>query len=195
MNDIAALQKSIARLVALASGLANNKIKTVRGGKLPQIRGPYCTISLTRDTILGTPSPSYAESNTANVLDESIETANEFTFSLNFYRAGALQLANNLKGAAYRSAVQAFLYTNNLGWIGLSAINNLTDVFSGETEERAQVNITLLMDGVSVSQVNQALSVDIDIQDETTPGIITFYAYDAKEQGDFIAYNNKPAAA
>ena len=163
MLDIDALQQSVAELVALASGIDNGKVQTVLGGKLPELSGSYCSLQLMNDRTLGVPSPKHKASGTVNVLDEDINVATQFTVSVNFFRDGAMQFANNMKAAAFRSEVQQHLYANDLGWLHFGPINNLTGLFSGWYEERAQADLLLLVDGLDTGQVNQALSVDVNV--------------------------------
>lgn len=195
MIDLAAFQRSVTQLVALAAGLDNSKCVSIKGGKLREVKGAYCTIALSNDRLYGKPSVSYTSSGNANMLNETVTTNTVFTLSINFFRDGAMQFANNIKGARYRSEVKALLRTAGIGWLNISAINNLTAAFSGESEERAQMNITLAAQGLSVSEINQALTVEVDIRDGDQPLIDTFYAYDAPNQGDFLAFSNEPEAA
>ena len=163
MIDIAAFQRSVVQLVALASGIANSQIQLIRDGELPELSGCYCSIQLMNDRTIGAPSPTYKASGTIDVLDEEINVATQFTLSVNFFRNGAMQFAHNMRPAGFRSAVQQHLYENDLGWLRFGPINNLTGFFSGQYEERAQADLLLLADGLDTGQVNQALSVDVDI--------------------------------
>lgn len=176
MVDIGEFQRSVVRLVSLASGISNNHIQLIKGGELPEIQESYCSVQLQSDRTLGTPSPKYAASAIANMLDEQIQVATEFRLSVNFFREGAMQYANNMKSAPWRSEVQQHLYENEMGWLSFGPINNLTGWFSGFYEERAQGNLLLLVDGLDVATVNQALAVDIQLTDHDTDQVFTITA-------------------
>jgi len=165
MLDVDALQGNIVELVALASGMPEGQIQLMLGGELPEIPGPYCSVRMNTDRTVGAPSPKYRASETEHVLDQLIHVATEVEFSINFFRSGAMQYANNMKSAPYRWQVQRHLYQKRLGWLRFGPIHNLTSFFSGWYEERAQANLAILIDGVDAQQVNQALHVDVIISE------------------------------
>lgn len=190
MNDLALIKQTVVQLLALATGLTNNRFQTNAGGRLPEISGTYCNVATVNNRIHGKPSVYYTDGEEENTLNENVRAASIFTLSLNFYRNGANQYAENLKGAMYKSAVKAFLYQSPvgpIGWFGVSDVRDLTSAFSGQSEERAQCDITLAIDGVTTEVINQALSVEVNIEDGDNPEQPVFYAQENQDGGDFLA--------
>ncbi len=163
--DVGQFRRSVSQLVGIASGIENKKIQFVKGGQLPEISGTYSTIKLVNTITLGMPSPVHDSTQVENILDEKIQVATEFQLSVNFYRDGANQHAENMRAAPFRWEVQKHLYQNKLGWVRFGPIRDLTDFFSGWHEERAQADLVLWVDSLDVNQVRQAIDVDITINE------------------------------
>jgi len=164
--DIPALYVDLIRMLVLATGMANGKFQIIKGGRLQPIDGPYCSIQVKTNRKLGQPSRKYVPGALPDELDEIVTTSREVVFSLNFYRGGANQFADNLIGADKRAEIQAYLFGKDISWLSLGIITDLTAAWSGETEERAHVELTTMIAGDYVSQVGLADNVDIVIVDE-----------------------------
>lgn len=190
MIDLATAKENIVNLVALASGLPVAQIKTIKGGKIPDRNGAYAAIKVVLDRSVGRPSPKYSASNTPFVLSEEIKVPTELQININFYRDGANQYANNMKGAAYRDAVRAFLFANNIGWANYGPVNDLTNYFAGDHEERANAKLYLWMDGLDTGQVGQATNVDVTVDANDTNPIETFYASDIQQNNELPVFEN-----
>src|SRR5690625_5890948 len=106
MLDVDDLHEYIVELVVVASGMPEGQIQLMLGGELPEIPGLYCSVRMNTDRTVGAPSPKYRASETEHVLDQLIHVATEVEFSINFFRSGAMQYANNMKSAPYRWQVQ-----------------------------------------------------------------------------------------
>lgn len=162
-------------IVMLATGVPECLLADQIGpGSMPAPHGVYATI---------TPRQSVVERGQANIVSRDIP-GNQVevdvraqimcSASVNFYRGEALMYAERLKQANKRPDVSMMLFKAKIGWNSTDAVNNLTSLQSANFEQRAQITIRLMYEAISISEINNILSVEVALQNEKAQVLDTF---------------------
>ena len=93
--------------------------------------------------------------------------------SINFYRDNAIEKAVNLLQANKLPNISELLFAADVGWKGVSAINDLTALQSKEREERSQITITLLYEHTQSVITNAIYQVQIIAENENSDELQT----------------------
>lgn len=169
------LFKKLRPIVMLATGVPECLLADQTGpGSMPAPKGAYATI---------TPRQSVGERGQANVTSRDIPgDLVEFdvraqimcSASVNFYRGEALMYAERLKQANKRPDISIMLFKSKIGWNSTDAVNNLTSLQSANFEQRAQITIRLMYEAISISEINNILSVEVALENEKAQVLQTF---------------------
>lgn len=162
-------------IVMLATGVPECILADQAGpGSMPAPKGAYATI---------TPRQYVGERGQANVKSRDIPGDKvEFdvraqimcSASINFYRGEAIMFAERLKQANKRPDISIMLFKAKIGWNSADAVNNLTSLQSANFEQRAQITIRLMYEAISISEINNILSVEVALQDDKARVLETF---------------------
>jgi hypothetical protein len=175
MLDTKALCKTVCRIVVAATGLpADHVIVGDPGGPAPA--GSYCAVRLQNPEQFG---QAHATQRDVPALDDQqyediiVRVATQFTleFSLNFYRYGAMANAAALCEANKREPIKSLLRAAKLGWSRVSGINNLTGLYQGGMEERAQLTLYLYGESIAEDRVQRIYRVGFEVQTEQSGAI------------------------
>lgn len=129
--------------------------------------GPYATIR---------PRQSVAERGQANVtttdkvgnlVTTDVRSQIIASCSINFFRGDAMAMAERLKQCNKRPDVSMALFSAGVGWLDASTVNNLTALQSAKWEQRSQVTVRVMYEVSDVSDVNNILSTQIVMQNES----------------------------
>lgn len=93
--------------------------------------------------------------------------------SINFYRGDAMSRAERLKQCHKRPDVSSSLFLAGVGWLDASTVNNLTALQSSNWEQRAQVTVRVMYEVSDVCDVNNILSTQVIIQNESAQVLAT----------------------
>lgn len=169
------LFKKLRPVVMLATGVPECLLADQVGpGSMPAPKGAYATI---------TPRQSVGERGQANVktrdipgnlVETEVRAQIMCSASVNFYRGEALMYAEMLKQANKRPDVSMMLLKSKIGWNGADSVNNLTSLQSANFEQRAQITIRLMYEAISLSEINNILSVEVVLQNEKAQALETF---------------------
>lgn len=169
------LFKKLRPIVMLATGVPECMLADQAGpGSMPAPKGAYATI---------TPRQYVGERGQANVTSRDIPgDLVEFdvraqivcSASVNFYRGEALMFAERLKQANKRPDVSMMLFKAKIGWNSTDGVNNLTSLQSANFEQRAQITIRLMYEAISLSEINNILSVEVALENEKAQVLQTF---------------------
>lgn len=169
------LFKKLRPIVMLATGVPECVLADQYGpGSMPAPQGAYATI---------TPRQSVSERGQANITSRDIPgDLIEFDIraqimcscSVNFYRGEAIMFAERLKQANKRPDISIMLFKAKIGWNSTDAVNNLTSLQSANFEQRAQITIRLMYEAISISEINNILSVEVALQNEKARVLDTF---------------------
>lgn len=137
-------------------------------------KGAYATI---------TPRQYVGERGQANVISRDIPgDLVEFevraqimcSASINFYRGEALMYAERLKQANKRPDISMMLFKAKIGWNSADGVNNLTSLQSANFEQRSQITLRLMYEAISLSEINNILSVEVALENEKAQVLQTF---------------------
>ncbi|BAM68845.1 MAG: Phage protein [Edwardsiella phage MSW-3] len=95
------------------------------------------------------------------------------TCVVNFYRGEARMYAERLRNCNKLPSISAKLFKAGLGWAGVGNINDLTALQSANFEQRAHVEFTVWYTTDLVDEVNNILSAEVQLQNETGATIQT----------------------
>jgi hypothetical protein len=169
------LFKKLRPIVMLATGVPECLLADQSGpGSMPAPKGAYATI---------TPRQSVGERGQANVTSRDIPgDLVEFdvraqimcSASVNFYRGEALMFAERLKQANKRPDISIMLFKAKIGWNSTDGVNNLTSLQSANFEQRSQITLRLMYEAISISEINNILSVEVALENEKAQVLQTF---------------------
>jgi hypothetical protein len=162
-------------IVMLATGVPECILADQYGpGSMPAPEGAYATI---------TPRQYVGERGQANVTSRDIPgDLVEFevraqimcSCSVNFYRGEALMYAERLKQANKRPDISIMLFKAKIGWNSADGVNNLTSLQSANFEQRSQITLRLMYEAISLSEINNILSVEVALENEKAQVLQTF---------------------
>lgn len=176
MIDQKALEKLVCRIVATSTGIPTDHI-IAGDSNTGAPDASYCEVRLQNPELFGQAMKSQtnvvALDNPAlmDILDRT-STQLIASFSVNFYRANALGYASSLLEAHRRVPVQAIMRTGKVGWCRASPVNNLSELYSGNIEERAQLNVYLYVEDAVEDRVNRIYQVNYVVSDESERTLI-----------------------
>jgi hypothetical protein len=103
------------------------------------------------------------------LMDVEVRAKIACTAWVNFYRGDARTRAARLKQCNKRPDISAALFAANLGWVGTSAVNNLTALQSERFESRAQIAINLWYETSDPVEINtiERISGSLEYEDGT----------------------------
>lgn len=170
MVDTLELTKVVCQVVVAATGLPADHVMVGDLG-IGATGGPYCAVRLqdpaqfgqalrTQRNVPALDDPRYED------VIERVATQFTLGFSINFYRAGAMQHAMALCEANKREPIKSILRRAKLGWSRVSPINNLTGLYQAAMEERSQVTLYLYGESVAEDRVQRIYRVGFEVQDE-----------------------------
>lgn len=162
-------------IVMLATGVPECILADQPGpGSMQAPEGAYATI---------TPRQYVGERGQANVTSRDIPgDLVEFevraqimcSCSVNFYRGEALMYAERLKQANKRPDISIMLFKAKIGWNSADGVNNLTSLQSANFEQRSQITLRLMYEAISLSEINNILSVEVALENEKAQVLQTF---------------------
>lgn len=157
--------KSLVDYIELATGLARDKI--IRGNQnAPAPTGSYCTLLYTSDSSPGTSNIDLRDIDpqTFNYISRS---KRNYTYSIQFYRDGATDLAKSLMMFSSMPAGKEFqqvaLFTIN----SIELLSSSSVVMSNNYEERAILSANIIVAETLESLVNKVASIEIDLSSES----------------------------
>lgn len=162
-------------IVLLATGITKCDLanqENLQGYKAPS--GEYCTI-WPRQTVVERGQANVRNTNIPGELIRSDVRAQVIaSCSVNFYRGRAHEFAERLKQCNKHPNISVALYKAGLGWMGADAVNDLTALQSANWENRAQVTIRIAYEVKTITEFNNILSVDVQIQNEKAEVLAEF---------------------
>lgn len=169
------LFKKLRPIVMLATGVPECILADQIGpGSMPAPQGAYATI---------TPRQYVGERGQANIktrdipgdkVETEVRAQIMCSASVNFYRGEALMYAERLKQANKRPDISIMLLKAKIGWNGADGVNNLTSLQSANFEQRAQITVRLMYEAISISEINNILSVEVALENEKAQILQTF---------------------
>ena len=161
------LFKKLRPIVMLATGVPECILADQAGpGSMPAPKGAYATI---------TPRQYIGERGQANVttrdipgdlVESEVRAQIMCSASINFYRGEALMYAERLKQANKRPDISIMLFKAKIGWNSTDGVNNLTSLQSANFEQRSQITLRLMYEAISISEINNILSVEVALENE-----------------------------
>ena len=167
------LHKAIQTMISLATGLPMNRvIKAGQGKPLP--KGNSCFYKVTPVRTMGAPYkmgvPIVAIDCTIPGWEDKEETLYQkmlLNVSVHFYGDAAPDNVMSLKRCNHRHKVSRHLFASRLQWSGAGVPNDLSELVSGEIEQRFHIDINLVIDTESDSEVIlMAHSIRLQMDDE-----------------------------
>lgn len=139
--------------------------------------GSYCVVRLQNPQAFGQAMKSQrlvAATDNPALMDIMDRTATQLiaSFSVNFYRDNAMGYAASLLEAHRRIPVQAIMRAGNVGWNRASPVNNLSELYSGNIEQRAQLNVYLFVEDAVEDRVKRIYQVNYAVSDESEVTLI-----------------------
>lgn len=169
------LFKKLRPIVMLATGVPECLLADQTGpGSMPAPKGAYATI---------TPRQYIGERGQANVttrdipgdlVETEVRAQIMCSASINFYRGEALMYAERLKQANKRPDISIMLFKAKIGWNSTDGVNNLTSLQSANFEQRSQITLRLMYEAISISEINNILSVEVALENEKAQALQTF---------------------
>jgi len=169
------LFKKLRPIVMLATGVPECLLADQPGpGSMPVPKGAYATI---------TPRQYIGERGQANVttrdvpgdlVETEVRAQIMCSASINFYRGEALMYAERLKQANKRPDISIMLFKAKIGWNSTDGVNNLTSLQSANFEQRSQITLRLMYEAISISEINNILSVEVALENEKAQVLQTF---------------------
>lgn len=176
MIDYKAVARVVCDIVKFVTGLDAKQI-IIGDPNTGSPSGPYCAVRVQGDEAFGQALKSYesvpAIDNPAlmDYIDHT-DTQKVLTISINFYRTGASQMAASLREANKREPVKALLRANGLGWRMMGPVNNLTGLYSGAMEDRAQFNLYLYAQDSVQDRIQRIYQVEYSVSNEQSQPLI-----------------------
>lgn len=130
----------------------------------PAVKGSYCTVAVSNIRNRGQANQKTIVGD--RVIDYDVRSQLIATITVNFYRNGAMDYAQNLKDAFKMQTIHMMMLRENIGFTGTSTITNITELFSGNQEERAHIELYVYYQNVMKDQVNTIERGDIVIKNE-----------------------------
>jgi len=135
------LNRKVRKLVAIATGLDPQWISPAdQSLDIPAPPQVWVTVRVDIFGPVGLDEVRY-KNGTNNLVAETVEGARLCTASIQFYRVGALDLANRFKTRVRMSTAVEYMRANDIGYVSLGAINDVTAVESEDWEERSAVQL------------------------------------------------------
>lgn len=176
MIDQKVLEKVVCRMVAAVTSIpADHILAGDPNDGAPD--GSYCVVRLQNPELFGQAMKSQRQvvaiDNPA-LMDIMDRTATQLiaSFSLNFYRDSAMGYATSLLEAHRRIPVQAIMRSGKVGWCRASPVNNLSELYSANIEQRAQLNIYLYVEDAVEDRVNRIYQVNYALSSESDETLI-----------------------
>lgn len=169
MIDSKELSKTVARVIVSVTGLPPESVSVAQNFSAP--KGSYCVIRLQNPLLWGQAMKTQREAVAVDdpqymdVIDQT-RTQFDLSFSVNFYRDRAMDYAAALSEANKREPIKSILRSNRMGWIRTSPANNLTGLYSGNQEERAQIDVHLYYEDLVEDRVNRIYRVEYALENE-----------------------------
>ncbi|NWC11878.1 hypothetical protein HX776_24130 [Pseudomonas agarici] len=162
-------------IVMLATGVPECILADQAGpDSMPAPKGAYATI--TPRQYIG--ERGQANVTTRDILGDLVETEVRAQImcsaSINFYRGEALMYAERLKQANKRPDISIMLFKAKIGWNSADGVNNLTSLQSANFEQRSQITLRLMYEAISISEINNILSVEVALENEKAQVLQTF---------------------
>jgi hypothetical protein len=169
------LFKKIRPIVMLATGVPECILADQAGpGSMPAPKGAYATITPRQYVGERGQANIKARDIPGNLVETEVRTQIMCSASINFYRGEALMYAEMLKQANKRPDISMMLFKAKIGWNSTDGVNNLTSLQSANFEQRAQITIRLMYEAISISEINNILSVEVSLQNEKAQVLETF---------------------
>jgi hypothetical protein len=153
----------LAPIIMEATGVPEVMLADDKGGSP---KGEYASLF---------PRQTVAERGQANIYrrdkpDNKVETEVRAqiiaTCSVNFFRGNAHMYAERLKQCNKHPNISMMLKRAKLGWNGADSANDLTTIQSANWEPRAQINIRIMYEAKTFSEINNILSARVIIENE-----------------------------
>ena len=149
--------------ISLLTGLDESVIMRSKQNS-PAPLGNYCSLVYVTDTADGLADTTFEEiEGFDNILNATLASRRLYTFSVQFYRDGALDLAKRFMLGIESPESQIFQQT---GLFIVSAIRSITEaaiVISQNYEERAILSLDILVQEKLTQEVNKIRQIDIDV--------------------------------
>lgn len=166
-----ALEQTICQIVLAVTDIPASKIYA-GDPNTGAADGSYCAVRLQNPQLIGqafksaTTAPALDNPGLVDIIDRTA-TQVMLSFSVNFYRDNALGYATSLLQANKRIPVQTILRAGGMGWSSAGPVNNLSELFSGNIEQRAQLNLRVFAQDVVEDRVNRIYQVEYAVSDES----------------------------
>lgn len=140
----------------------------------PSIKGAYSTVAVSNIRNRGQANQTVKEGD--RVLDYDVRSQLIATLTVNFYRNGAMSYAQNLKDSFKMQTIHMMMLREKIGFTGTSTITNITELFSGNQEERAHIELYVYYQHTMKDQVNVIERGDIVVSGDN--GVIEKSRFD-----------------
>lgn len=167
--------KKLRPIVMLSTGVPECILADQAGpSSMPAPKGAYATITPRQYVSERGQANVKARDIPGNLVETEVRAQIMCSASINFYRGEALMYAEMLKQANKRPDISMMLFKSKIGWNSADGVNNLTSLQSANFEQRAQITIRLMYEAVSLSEINNILSVEVALQNEKAQVLDTF---------------------
>lgn len=162
MIDVDVLNQSIRHYVAQVTGLNVNTGVRKAAQDAPAGSTPFATVKIILVTPIGHDEINDID-RTADVdIDENRYGHREFTASINFFNANAINNAYKMQGSAYETPNLEFLASKDLGFVRASDVRDLTEIDLARYEERGQLDMFFNVIDDNTNVVSSIQSQEID---------------------------------
>jgi hypothetical protein len=135
------LNRKIRALVAMCTGIAPAYVSPARQElDVPPAPQVWATVLVTVYGPVGMDEVRYKDSSN-NLVSETVEGSRLCVASIQFYRAPANDLANKFRTRIRMSQAVEYMRANDIGFVDIGPVNDLTEVESENWEERAQLDM------------------------------------------------------
>lgn len=154
------LNKFMRDTVDLILGTPNYTIRAMQSNA-PRPTGAYGDAFLLNSYQDSFEQNEYANQPEGELLNYTSKVLVNYTYSVNFYRAGALDNAHKVKQGLARESIRELFKVAGLGLGERSQVRDLSLSLDGIWEQRATLDITFSAVGVDSDIINSIVSVDI----------------------------------
>lgn len=132
----------------------------------PAVKGSYCAVAISNVRERGQANQTNKFNKPERAIDYKVRRQLIATVTVNFYRNGAMDYAQLLHQAFKLPNIQMDLLRAGVAFTGTSYVTNVTELFSGNQEERAHIELYVYFTLESDDRVNVIERGDIVVKDE-----------------------------
>lgn len=128
-----------------------------------RIKGTYATVNLFTSNGIGWDEVNHADQADPDLdLDETIEGTRQLSFSFNFYRTNAYDLAEKFRTLLQGRISEEYLKANGLGLGTRGATRDIDEAIAKNYEERAQIDVDFFVVDLETLITRSIQSVEIE---------------------------------